>query len=550
MAQIDLVIWLPRSREGAPGQYQERLWCSYEAAMVQIRGVPVALAGYGLSSRQRALAAWGSMLVLPPWAAHLGDVELTHLGQANFLFLCFVCAFPFDYFMWWGFYDGIGVTTLLLWCFALLIGAIYLIIVRQSESVARARHGKQVLRIMYTAAAGGSARFKKVDLRTSLFDNLPWLPGFDRRDAITVAQLLDFFDDRTTNVSLDALALSMFTNARLRHSPGDDPSASSVRSWLDAAGISMFAHGQYQKVLSSHEHSLPLPATEADWLDRKHDPSVPLEVPCAMVSATTTTSSAGAKSAAQVAASDSSTGGREIEVEMESDDLFLGELYDNHWRVSRGLGGTFCATPAGGFWLRWPLTRDAATGEERCSLAWEDGARQPQFDWLRYGYCFYLLQIINELAWGIVVLLHALDPSPSGGRMPLRVYASYLNHFIIGLALGLGLMLPQVRAFTRNMHTNRRAMPIRVTGRLEYAFAFILCAFIQLAFGGASETDMFVDWFSSATYYVRVFPTVASPLLDTAIAAVHSFAAAHTFRDPRFLFELTSGPMNRRVKVW
>lgn len=59
------------------------MWCSFEAAIVQIRHIPVAVAGYDVSMRQRALAAWGSLLTLPPWAKDHGDREITRLGQAN-----------------------------------------------------------------------------------------------------------------------------------------------------------------------------------------------------------------------------------------------------------------------------------------------------------------------------------------------------------------------------------------------------------------------------------------------------------------------------------
>lgn len=44
MENVSLVIWLPRSRPSAAGQYQERLWCSYEAAMVEARGLEVGAA--------------------------------------------------------------------------------------------------------------------------------------------------------------------------------------------------------------------------------------------------------------------------------------------------------------------------------------------------------------------------------------------------------------------------------------------------------------------------------------------------------------------------
>ena len=61
-----MVIWLPRSRPHSRGEYQERVWCSFEAAMVQIRGdVPVVVAGYRPSAEQRVMVAAGSLSALP-----------------------------------------------------------------------------------------------------------------------------------------------------------------------------------------------------------------------------------------------------------------------------------------------------------------------------------------------------------------------------------------------------------------------------------------------------------------------------------------------------
>ena len=93
-------------------------------------------------------------------------------------------------------------------------------------------------------------------------------------------------------------------------------------------------------------------------------------------------------------------------------------------------------------------------------------------------------------------------------------------------------------------------MPIRVTGRFEYAAAFVLCATIQVGFGGESLTDAFFDWFASVAYYFRVASTLSLPIIETALVLVHGFAAAYEFRDPRFLLEMTSAPLNRRVMVW
>ena len=66
MLQVDAVFWLPVSRPGAPGQYQYRVWCSFEASMVFLRRLPVHIAGHPLTRMQWALVAWGSYLIVPP----------------------------------------------------------------------------------------------------------------------------------------------------------------------------------------------------------------------------------------------------------------------------------------------------------------------------------------------------------------------------------------------------------------------------------------------------------------------------------------------------
>ena len=54
-------IWLPRSKLDSKGEYPYRLWCTFEAACVRQRNLPVAIAGAGLSSLQLRVRRWGSL---------------------------------------------------------------------------------------------------------------------------------------------------------------------------------------------------------------------------------------------------------------------------------------------------------------------------------------------------------------------------------------------------------------------------------------------------------------------------------------------------------
>jgi hypothetical protein len=44
-----------------------RVWCFFEAGMVQLRDLPIVAAGHPPSAMQMCLLAWGSFLVTPPW---------------------------------------------------------------------------------------------------------------------------------------------------------------------------------------------------------------------------------------------------------------------------------------------------------------------------------------------------------------------------------------------------------------------------------------------------------------------------------------------------
>ena len=54
-----MVIWLPRARTTAQPSYQFRLWCSFEAAVIAARGLPVVIAGVGPTRSQRLLRSLG-----------------------------------------------------------------------------------------------------------------------------------------------------------------------------------------------------------------------------------------------------------------------------------------------------------------------------------------------------------------------------------------------------------------------------------------------------------------------------------------------------------
>ena len=123
---------------------------------------------------------------------------------------------------------------------------------------AYARNGQRVLRIMHEGvrrgAAGTSpslAPIRDDDELDELETMLPWLPAYDRRDALVVWRLLRVLSDkhkrRAKSVSLLqeldekevkwALAASCFTAALTKPSPGDPVGSLDVKEWLQQKGI-------------------------------------------------------------------------------------------------------------------------------------------------------------------------------------------------------------------------------------------------------------------------------------------------------------------------
>lgn len=179
MISVDTVIWLPRARINAPGQYQYRVWCSFEAAVVHLRDLPVIVAGHGMSGMQWAVAAWGSYLVLPWWWRSDGLTEIHELAACNLAFyvmssiyIAVVVAYssralePSD-----------ALVLLAVW-----LGFVALWMWRrgQGTAAALARNGRTILRVMLAGATPARAASCPLDVE-HLVRQLAWLPAFDRR---------------------------------------------------------------------------------------------------------------------------------------------------------------------------------------------------------------------------------------------------------------------------------------------------------------------------------------------------------------------------------
>jgi len=274
MKTVCLVIWLPRSRIDAFGSYQYRLWCSFEASLVQFRKLPVVVAGYEPDAFQCLIAVCGSYLAVGP---NYGDgTDVTQLGRLNnmfYLFLAFsvstlitiICltdkppADPTTYlalliagrlayiiavsFLWFWLRTRVGVRD------------------KSGQAVMLARNGKGILQLM---VAAGSHKTELPELNLpELQRQLPWLPAYDRRDVMPIKEIFDelaittagewakgkkrssIFNELGFNsagasgravASRQAVALSVFAQAMLIHSPGDAPKGRPLRKWLAETG--------------------------------------------------------------------------------------------------------------------------------------------------------------------------------------------------------------------------------------------------------------------------------------------------------------------------
>lgn len=84
------VIWLPRARTASKASsYQFRLWCTFEAATVAERGLPVRVAGVGLSQSQLLLHRFGTWTPLWP-GCEMGEVRKLQTCHSILLVLFFL----------------------------------------------------------------------------------------------------------------------------------------------------------------------------------------------------------------------------------------------------------------------------------------------------------------------------------------------------------------------------------------------------------------------------------------------------------------------------
>jgi hypothetical protein len=249
---VTAVVWLPRSRTISTGQYGYRLWCTFEAAIVQQRELPVAVAGCGESAFQRHVRRFGSFA-----PALWGDDDtIQRLCRLNLCAYLAVLSSLTQTVVW------ISTSSMYIdWNQTkalnnLLAMAVVMLLWRTArtalgQQVRLAKNACTVLRIMRkgqepSASELGDRQQGDQALTCRLLHELPWLGAYDRRDALVVQDLLgrSHPDVKLRAQGVHTLALAAWIAARLRPSPGDATAgALCLREWLHQRDIDLCACG-------------------------------------------------------------------------------------------------------------------------------------------------------------------------------------------------------------------------------------------------------------------------------------------------------------------
>jgi hypothetical protein len=247
--------------------------CTFEAANVAQRRLPVAVAGAGMSGFQRQVQRFGSFtpaftadgtldelakLNLCAYMGVLGPIVLaatsTVDGKADH---CYSVSFADEQCIYQYESAAIAMFLWLLW----LAGRAAL-----ASQVRLAKNARVVLRTMSLAGSPRRAQHSSANklLRSPTLETasdrqvdvaphavflreLPWLPTHDHRDVLVVQELLarSCPDLQPCPQAVRALALSAYIAARQRPAAGDATAGSlSLRAWLSERGIRLVPAGE------------------------------------------------------------------------------------------------------------------------------------------------------------------------------------------------------------------------------------------------------------------------------------------------------------------
>ena len=557
MAQVDLVIWLPRSRASARGEYQERLWCSFEAAMVQLRNLPVVAAGFAPDAQQRSIAAVGSLHAAPLRCSRVDSAGLARLNAAFYLCIACTTADILMPLMYGARAPAERAISLVLLATSLLAFACLWQAARGSKLYAnvvmRRDHGKQVLDIMYAAAT--RQPMPRRPFARILSTRLPWLPGYDRRDTTVISGILRWFEDvdpeaAASDSSLDALALSTYCHAQLCRAPGDDPTGLTLRQWLLSAGVRLQKNGRIDNVLASKAitGSDPHAALEDDAVSMRWSDQVwcttltePSQGAVAVLWREASASIGRARCAITAPAASprrSATATPPRTLRGTDDELWVRELYAFGWRFVRGLGARVCINPAGAIATRTQLRRRNCGSRRAADWDLSQPIVLPAFTAQPVAVGFLLLFSLSNGLWPFFSALYWTDARAIASAM---VYQAAVNDLLIGLAFTL-LAWVKLRWDYRVWCMGVLPPTLRFSGKAEYALlmGFLLGYFLLVNPGAlptnseASGVDQLGDrlqgWQLRCRWIFLRLPVAATLLPELLLAVAHSIGGVLSYR--------------------
>jgi hypothetical protein len=504
------VCWLPRTKRGSTGEYPYRLWCTFEAACVQQRGLRVAVGGAGMTAFQHHVRRFGSFA-----PALYGDGIVDDLVRLNF-FAYFTMAsivfnsiahyiYPGDSanhedqsFEWVAIANLAGLSIIIVAWFA---GRTAL-----SPEIHLAKNARVVLRIMEAAssegnngARGGGGAGDEPAPHATLLRELPWLSAYDRRDGLVVQELLALSrpDLRPSAREVAAQAISSHAAARLKVSAGDETATTlPLRAWLRERSIEL------DDILQQSEHA------------------------CSRLSGSSASASASARRpSARLVALDSHTSAGTSRHPRNADaarspleSLPLSELVRFGWTVASGsvcalltpLGALAVASPLDGRWTTQASTplRRAAYGK---AIGWlllvllvqnvVDGTLQLLFGthnefspdneesdrWPNAINAAISAAIAAFIFAICLIILRADLPSICAGRVPLPivVFNGVGASLTFGIACIVGctlMLMVALKAFLPRMkleaaHGNRWAVAHRISELASHFFMVLTLAY-------------------------------------------------------------------------
>ena len=256
VSSVSCVIWLPCSRSGATADYQFRLWCTFEACVVAQRQLSVFIAGHEPTRMQQWLRRLGPRM---PWIPGIisPPAEIHHLCLFNTLVMVLCVFAPIPFLPIW-FIITSGVSNAALKEFVPHLG----------QQFALCYNGQRVLACMH---ASRTDQKKNVGLTYSLIAGLrlelPWLPAYDRRDALTILELLDGLEQFKPN-SPQRWTPMEAGEKRVRGA-GCDPERHAAlalctyfAALMEPSQVSVwqFTHPTHQTPTGTHQHT-PTPTT-------------------------------------------------------------------------------------------------------------------------------------------------------------------------------------------------------------------------------------------------------------------------------------------------